>query len=76
MPIVNDTDVVKYYVTNEKWFDAIRNVHLQTGHGGRNKMEKAISEKYANITRKSITTYLELFLICGKTVLAKKRTTG
>lgn len=33
---VNDPNTIKYYVYNEELYKIIHDVHLQTGHGGRN----------------------------------------
>ena len=40
-----------YCVTIEEMFDAIKQVHINTGYGGRDKMIKETSKKFANITR-------------------------
>ena len=39
-----------YFVSIEDTFDIIKRCHLLTGHGGRDKMVKELSKKYANIT--------------------------
>ena len=40
-----------YYVPIEDMFDVIKHAHISTGHGGRDRMLKHLSLKYANITR-------------------------
>ena len=35
-----------YYVTIENAFDVIRRAHVATGHGGRDRMLKALCPKY------------------------------
>ena len=55
-----------YFVHNDELFDIIKQVHISTGHGGRDKMQKVIFEKYANITRAVIELYKSLCLECLK----------
>jgi hypothetical protein len=71
---VTDPNTIKYYVYNDELFKIIHDVHLQTGHGGRNRMEHELNAKYNNITREYLMIYLNLCEPCqrtGKTV--KKR---
>ena len=44
-------------------FDIIKPAHVVCGHGGRDKMTKALN-KYANITRDSIELYKSLCVQC------------
>jgi len=37
-PLLNASDTVKYYMTIDKVFDVLHDVHLRVGHGGRDKM--------------------------------------
>ena len=46
-------------------FDIIQRAHIQTGHGGRDKMTKYLTN-YANITRESIELYKSLCTECQK----------
>lgn len=46
------------YVCAEDLFDTIKAAHLANGHGGRNILSKALSEKYANITVDQIKVFL------------------
>ena len=43
-----------YFVTIEEMFDAIKQVHINTGYGSRYKMIKETSKKFANITHESL----------------------
>ncbi|XP_071580488.1 KRAB-A domain-containing protein 2-like [Temnothorax nylanderi] len=65
-PLLKDEKEIKYYTYNEQVFDIIHAAHLETGHGGKHKLEKNIKTKYVNITREVIHIYLELCLICKK----------
>lgn len=47
-------------------YDILKRVHTSTGHGGRDKMLKAITVKYANITREAIELYKSLCVECLK----------
>ena len=46
-------------------FDIIQRAHIQTGHGGRDKMTKSLTN-YANITRESIELYKSSCAECQK----------
>ncbi|XP_026814091.1 LOW QUALITY PROTEIN: KRAB-A domain-containing protein 2-like [Rhopalosiphum maidis] len=68
---VTDPNAIKYYVYNEEFYKIIHDVHLQTGHEGRNRMEHELNAKYKNITRECLMIYLNLCELCqrkGKTV--------
>ena len=45
-------------------FDAIKQVHVNTGHGGRDKMIKETSKKFANITHESLNLFKTLCVQC------------
>lgn len=47
-------------------FDIIKRAHIACGHGGRDKMEKILSAKYANITRNVIMLFNSLCMECLK----------
>ncbi|KAK3863131.1 hypothetical protein Pcinc_031073 [Petrolisthes cinctipes] len=46
-----------YFATLKDTFDIIKRAHIATGHGGRDKMEKELTKKYANITHDAISIY-------------------
>src|SRR5438132_6945162 len=60
-----DGDVV-YFAHNDYLFDIIKRVHVTSGHGGRDKMMKVLSVKYANITREVVELYKSLCIECAK----------
>ncbi|KAK6174222.1 hypothetical protein SNE40_017541 [Patella caerulea] len=49
--------VVKNQQNIEHSFDIIQKAHIATGHGGRDKMMKELSKKYANITQEAVTIF-------------------
>ena len=61
-----DEENAIYFAHNDDLFDIIKRVHTTTGHGGRDKMMKVLSAKYANITREVVELYKSLCLECAK----------
>ncbi|KAF0733683.1 Uncharacterized protein FWK35_00034346 [Aphis craccivora] len=61
---VTDPNTIKHYVYNEELYKIIHYVHLQTGHGGRNRMEHELNAKYKNITRECLRIHLNLCELC------------
>lgn len=55
-----------YYTHMDDMYDIIKRAHLATGHGGRDKMLKALTVKYANITSDAIELYKSLCIECLK----------
>ena len=55
-----------YFVHMEELFDIVKRVHTSTGHGGRDKMMKVISAKYANVTREVVDLFKSLCVECQK----------
>lgn len=47
-----------YFAHIDEMHDIVKRAHTSTGHGGRQKMMKALSAKYANITREVILFYI------------------
>src|ERR1700761_1642397 len=47
-------------------FDIVKRAHVATGHGGRDKMMKELSSKYANITIDVLDIFKSLCLQCMK----------
>src|SRR3981081_1894863 len=64
------TDTV-YYCHIDDMFDIIKRAHTSTGHGGRDKMLKTLTFKYANITSDVVALYKSLCAECAK---KRKRT--
>jgi hypothetical protein len=57
---------LRYKGYNEEIFENINEIHLNIGHGGRNRMIYNINLMYKNITRKTIMLYLNLSITCQK----------
>ena len=55
-----------YYVSIEDNFDVIKRVHISTGHGGRDRMLKALSSKYANITVWAVEHFQSFCIECQR----------
>lgn len=62
----NDSEDVVYFAHNDDLFDIIKRVHVTSGHGGRDKMMKVLSVKYANLTREVVELYKSLCIECAK----------
>jgi hypothetical protein len=58
-----ETDQPKH-VFVEEMFHILQRVHIVTDHGGRDKMTKEASKKYANITEASIELFKSLCTQC------------
>ena len=54
-----------YFAHINDMFDIIKRAHIQTGHGGRDKMTRSLTN-YENITRESIELYKSLCDECQK----------
>ena len=63
-------DDAVYFVHKDEMFEIVKRAHISTGHGGRDKMMKVLSQKYANITREVIELYKSL---CEECVKKRKR---
>jgi len=63
---VTKPHTIKYYVYNEELYKIIYDVHLQTVHGDRNRMEHELNAKYKTITSECLMMYLNLCEPCQK----------
>lgn len=63
----------KYYVPAEDLFDVIQRAHEGCGHGGRDRVLKETSLKYANVTRESISLFLSMCETCAQKKKKRKR---
>ena len=72
-PVVEGNTTIRYYVTKEEIFDILNEAHIDTGHGGRNRMYKEVQKKYKNITQEHISLYLSICTSClNKSSVPKK----
>jgi len=55
-----------YFTHMDDMYDIVKRAHLSTGHGGRDKMLKTLSQKYANITSDVVELYKSLCAECLK----------
>eukprot|EP00951_Prasinocladus_malaysianus_P014573 scaffold111087_cov31-Prasinocladus_malaysianus.AAC.1 len=62
------------FVASEDLFQVLRDAHVSTGHGKRDKMYKKIKERYANISRDMCDTFHKSCSVCVKTRCAPKKT--
>lgn len=53
-----------YYVSIEDTYDIIKRAHIATGHGGRDRMTKHLTDKYANITRDALKLFKSFCAVC------------
>ena len=54
-------------------YSIVLRAHLNTGHGGRDKMLKEVNKKYANVTRDVLNLFKEM---CEECQLKKKKKGG
>lgn len=73
LPLSEANKDIKYYVRDEEIFYLIHEEHSGCGHGGRDRTEKAVFQKYANITRCEVQMYLDLCIICEQKRSQKKK---
>jgi len=66
MQITAEGNCVKLYAFNEELFKIVHDIHLSIGHGGRNRMKYEINKKFKNITRETITSYLNFCESCER----------
>lgn len=61
----NGEEQTVYFAHIDEMHDIVKRAHTSTGHGGRQKMLKALSAKYANITREVTLFKLYITNICN-----------
>ena len=57
-PSKTNGDII-YFVKCNEMFDIVHMTRINCGHGGRNRMEHSIKQKYKNITRDIMLLYLQ-----------------
>ena len=65
-----ESGLILYYVCAKEMYSIIQKAHIATGHGGRDKMLKELSKRYANITREVVGLYKEF---CEECQLKKRK---
>lgn len=59
-------ETLVYCVSIEDTFDIVKQAHIPTGHGGRDRMTKVLQVKYAHIQRDTIKLFKSLCQECQK----------
>lgn len=59
-------DPVKYYVHTQEIFNILYDIHANTDHGQLNKMQTLTRQRYKNISKKMITTFIETCDTCER----------
>ncbi|KAK6477958.1 KRAB-A domain-containing protein 2-like [Huso huso] len=57
---------IKFYVKTDDLFQVLREAHIAIGHGGKHRMEAALSKKYKNIPRSAVMLYVSLCQQCQR----------
>ena len=63
---ISNIDKLIYPVVEMCFIDILSEAHIDTGHGGRNRMYKEVQKKYKNITQEHISLYLSICTSCLK----------
>lgn len=71
-PIKDSTKDVLFYISSDRLFDVLYDIHMSIGHRGRDAMVKIINTKYKNITHLDIMLFLSLCEVCQQ----RRRKTG
>lgn len=75
VPLKDGSCSLQFYVNNDELYDIIHEIHLNSGHAGRNKMLKLIQQKYKNITYEAVMIYINLCKVCQGKHHSKKIST-
>lgn len=70
---IGEDKKLRFYVSKEDLFEVINEIHVSSGHGGRNRTKYDANEKYANITKEAIMVYLPLCAVCQKKSSNKRK---
>jgi hypothetical protein len=55
---------VRYFLPADEIFDVIQSAHIAIRHGGRDRLKKEVSRKYANVTTEMINIFLSMCETC------------
>ena len=61
---LREEDTHLYYVSTEDTFDIIKRAHISTGHGGRDRTVKELSNQYVNVTHEDVELFKPLCVDC------------
>ena len=70
----NPTDPPKYYACIQDMYTITKQGHIATGHGGRDRMLKYMSNKYTNITKARVDLFKSFCVSCQEKVKRPKTT--
>jgi len=65
-PVESGSEDIRYYVCNDELFDIIHAAHIETGHGGRDRINHMLKKKFKNINVEAINVYLKMCETCQK----------
>lgn len=71
-----ENETIKHYLSADELYDAIDAVHVEVGHGGRDKMLSETSKIYANVTKEMICLFLSMCEVCQQKKNKKRGFTG
>ncbi|GFX55344.1 KRAB-A domain-containing protein 2 [Trichonephila clavipes] len=72
-PVKGGTSTIQYYITDSELFHVLREAHLASEHGGRNRILKELSTKYKNALHVMILNGPSTFLSLARKNEALKR---
>lgn len=63
-PLNEQNSTILFYLMTTELFDILHEVHISIGHGGRNRMDQVLKNKYCNVTKETIMLYVSLCKLC------------
>lgn len=76
IPMKNSSKPVIFFGNGNELYAILREIHLQIGHGSRNRMMATLNEKYKNtssITAETVAIFLNRCEVCQKKSKALKK---
>ncbi|KAJ1518860.1 hypothetical protein ONE63_011527 [Megalurothrips usitatus] len=55
---------MRFFIKKEDLYDALVEVHRETGHDGRNKVVPALAAKYVNVSQDTVALFMKLCGVC------------